>query len=74
MLAGLVTGCAHQALEPAAAVSAGDECVTAEYSRTTEPDHCHHQGHEHFSEAASVFGYLLFRVVVEGIVHAIVYH
>jgi hypothetical protein len=74
MLAGLMSGCANQAVEPAVAVSPGDECVAAEFSRTIEPDHCHQQGHEHFSEAASVFGYLIFRIVVEGIVHAIVYH
>lgn len=70
ILAGLLAGCAHHAVETTTTDSQGGECMHTDHARQ-EPGHCH--GHDNFSEEASIFGYLIFRVVVEGIVHAIVY-
>jgi len=36
-----------------------------------DTSHCHE--HDHYSDAAGVFGYIVVRVVVEGIVHALIY-
>jgi hypothetical protein len=78
LFASVISGCAHQ---PAVEYGSGDyqeiECNSASSNsvptKDNEVGYCSNQYHAYSRNAAGLFGYIVFRVVVEGIVHAIIY-
>jgi len=79
LLAGVLTACAHQPAvsdsDHGAYVSQKLNCESLEYNSPAR-QHCYEEeyNHHHHNEVAGFFGYFIFRVVVEGIVHALIYH
>lgn len=72
LLVGVLNGCAHQPTDYPGTTPHEINCESTDTSSYDKP-HCHGQEHEHYNEAAGLFGYIVFRIVVESIVHAIVY-
>ena len=81
LLSGLFSACAHQPVPPTYAEGQNVDCAEFAYD-SVDREHCYQyrdeyeyeERYEPSSEAARLFGYTIFRVVVEGIVHGIFHH
>jgi hypothetical protein len=67
-----MTACAHQPAYDEAAISQKVNCDSPAFS-SPETRNCYRQEDHRHSEAASFFGYIIFRAVVEGLVYGLVY-
>ena len=79
LLSGLFGACAHQSVSPGYAKGQKVDCARLPYD-SVDREHCYQyrdeyeEPYEASSEAARIFGYTIFRVVVEGLVHGIIHH
>jgi len=74
LLVGLLTGCAHHSQSTATDQVHYEDCESLPFNSYARQE-CYDQqeGHHHANEVAGVFAYVIVRVVVEGIVHALIY-
>ena len=76
LLSGFFSACAQQPVQPISAERQEIDCAALAYDSPNR-EHCNqHSGADDYddhSEGASLFGYVIFRAVVEGLVHGIVH-
>ena len=71
LLLAILTGCAHhQSMEYAETTTQKFNCEATD-SDVYDKSHCHE--HNYYNGGAGVIGYIVVRVVVESIVHALIY-
>lgn len=77
LLASVSVGCAHQAVGHDASHRHEMECrSTNSAPLRTSPDearYCAQQEYEQYDNTVGLFGYIVFRIVIESFVHAIIY-
>ncbi len=77
-LVGLLAGCAHHPHSNVDEYGSGHSQYTKDCDSLPFNSHArkecfaHRDGHHH-SEGAAIFGYVIFRVVVESMIHALIY-
>ena len=73
LLSGLLLACAQQPVSPGPELASGYVSDVDCYGNP-DSEYCYNQEHGHHDAAAGLFAYIIFRLVVEGMVHAVFYH
>jgi hypothetical protein len=73
LLSSWLSACAHQSAGQSEPADASIDCRSVTYGSAAW-HHCYGKEQHQHSEVTAIFGYLIFRAVIEGIVHGLVYH
>ncbi len=73
LLSGLLLACAQQPVSPGPELASGYVSDVDCYGNP-DSEHCYNREHDHHNAAAGLFAYVIFRLVLEGMVHAIIHH
>jgi len=68
-----MSACAHQPASNEVATNQQINCQSIAFNSSEKQD-CYVEEHPPYFDAGSLFGYMIFRAVVEGLVHGLVYH